>query len=178
MAIDPLVAPSAAEDVTGSVVSGKIDISGLIEAVAVYHPDSDHEIVTRAVALAEQAHKGQTRLTGDPYVAHSIAVAEIVAELGLDEISVASALLHDVVEDTDITLEEISRDFGPTVAAIVDGVTKIDRLSFSSKEAQQAATVRKMLVAMAKDWRVLVIKLADRLHNMRTLSVMAQWKQE
>ena len=86
-------------------------------------------------------------------------------------------MLHDVVEDTEVTLAEIEAEFGPAVAAIVDGVTKLDRLHFSSKEAQQAATVRKMLVAMAKDWRVLVIKLADRLHNMRTLSVMPEWKQ-
>ncbi|HUY07099.1 MAG TPA: bifunctional (p)ppGpp synthetase/guanosine-3',5'-bis(diphosphate) 3'-pyrophosphohydrolase [Acidimicrobiales bacterium] len=178
MAIDPLVAASVAEDAKGSDLPAQVDISGLFGAVAAYHPDSGHEMVTKAVMLAAKAHRGQTRLTGDPYVAHSIAVAQIVAELGLDETSVVSALLHDVVEDTDVTLAELSRDFGPTVAAIVDGVTKIDRLSFSSKEAQQAATVRKMLVAMAKDWRVLVIKLADRLHNMRTLSVMAEWKQE
>ena len=103
----------------------------------------------------------------------------IVAELGLDATSAAAAVLHDVVEDTEVTLAEIEAEFGSAVAAIVDGVTKLDRLHFSSaKEAQQAATVRKMLVAMAKDWRVLVIKLADRLHNMRTLSVMPEWKQQ
>ena len=100
-----------------------------------------------------------------------------MADLGLDARSVASALLHDAVEDTGLTLEHVTEEFGPEVGAIVDGVTKLDRLQFDSKEAQQAATVRKMLVAMAKDWRVLVIKLADRLHNMRTVAVMPDWKQ-
>ena len=104
-------------------------------------------------------------------------MAGIVADLGLDAQTVAAALLHDAVEDTGVTTEVIDRDFGPAVALIVEGVTKLDRLQFDSKEAQQAATVRKMLVAMADDWRVLIIKLADRLHNMRTLSVMPEWKQ-
>ena len=120
---------------------------------------------------------GQTRRSGEPYVTHPIAVAGIVADLGLDAQTVAAALLHDAVEDTGVTTEIIERDFGPDVARIVEGVTKLDRLQFDSKEAQQAATVRKMLVAMADDWRVLIIKLADRLHNMRTLSVMPEWKQ-
>ena len=123
------------------------------------------------------AHAGQLRRSGEPYITHPIAVAGIVADLGLDAMTVAAALLHDAVEDTGVTTEVIDRDFGPSVALIVDGVTKLDRLQFDSKEAQQAATVRKMLVAMANDWRVLIIKLADRLHNMRTLSVMPEWKQ-
>ena len=123
------------------------------------------------------AHAGQLRRSGEPYVTHPIAVAGIVADLGLDAQTVAAALLHDAVEDTGVTTEVIERDFGPAVAVIVEGVTKLDRLQFDSKEAQQAATVRKMLVAMADDWRVLIIKLADRLHNMRTLSVMPEWKQ-
>ena len=123
------------------------------------------------------AHAGQLRRSGEPYITHPIAVAGIVADLGLDAQTVAAALLHDAVEDTGVTTEIIERDFGPAVALIVEGVTKLDRLQFDSKEAQQAATVRKMLVAMADDWRVLIIKLADRLHNMRTLSVMPEWKQ-
>jgi GTP pyrophosphokinase len=106
-----------------------------------------------------------------------VAVAAIVAELGLDAQSLAAALLHDAVEDTGLTLEAIERELGPTVANVVDGVTKLDRLQFDSKEQQQAATIRKMLLAMASDWRVLLIKLADRLHNMRTLAVMPEWKQ-
>ena len=102
----------------------------------------------------------------------------IVADLGLDDVTIAAALLHDAVEDTGVTLDDLERDFGADVAAIVDGVTKLDRLQFDSKEAQQAATMRKMLVAMAKDLRVLLIKLADRLHNMRTIAAMPEWKQQ
>src|SRR5487761_972478 len=152
-------------------------IAPVIEELLRHRPSEDVTLVERAFDLASQAHHGQTRLSGEPYVAHSVAVGLIVAQLGLDATSAAAAVLHDVVEDTEVTLEQISQEFGSSVAAIVDGVTKIDRLHVSSREAQQAATVRKMLVAMANDWRVLIIKLADRLHNMRTLSVMPDWKQ-
>jgi len=141
------------------------------------HPGDDISLIVRAAETATVAHAGQLRRSGEPYITHPIAVAGIVADLGLDAMTVAAALLHDAVEDTGVTTEVIDRDFGPAVALIVDGVTKLDRLQFDSKEAQQAATVRKMLVAMADDWRVLIIKLADRLHNMRTLSVMPEWKQ-
>jgi GTP pyrophosphokinase len=141
------------------------------------HPGDDTSLIVRAAETATVAHAGQLRRSGEPYITHPIAVAGIVADLGLDAMTVAAALLHDAVEDTGVTTEVIDRDFGPAVALIVDGVTKLDRLQFDSKEAQQAATVRKMLVAMADDWRVLIIKLADRLHNMRTLSVMPEWKQ-
>jgi len=141
------------------------------------HPGDDTSLIVRAAETAAVAHTGQMRRSGEPYVTHPIAVAGIVAELGLDAQTVAAALLHDAVEDTGVTTEIIDRDFGPAVALIVEGVTKLDRLQFDSKEAQQAATVRKMLVAMANDWRVLIIKLADRLHNMRTLSAMPEWKQ-
>src|SRR5665213_887841 len=141
------------------------------------HPGDDTAMIVRAAETATLAHAGQTRRSGEPYITHPIAVAGIVADLGLDAQTVAAALLHDAVEDTGVTTEIIDRDFGADVALIVEGVTKLDRLQFDSKEAQQAATVRKMLVAMADDWRVLIIKLADRLHNMRTLSVMPEWKQ-
>ncbi|MGH9130214.1 MAG: RelA/SpoT family protein [Acidimicrobiales bacterium] len=136
----------------------------------------DLDLVRRAYRAAELAHAGQVRLSGDAYITHPLAVATVVAELGLDERSVAAALLHDAVEDTGMALSSVESEFGPEVAAIVDGVTKLDRLHFDSKEAQQAATMRKMLVAMAKDWRVLVIKLADRLHNMRTIAAMPEHK--
>ena len=131
----------------------------------------------RAGRTALAAHEGQFRRSGEPYITHPVAVATIVAELGLDAQTVAAALLHDAVEDTGLTLDSIRTTFGDGVARVVDGVTKLDRLQFNSKEAQQAATIRKMLVAMADDWRVLLIKLADRLHNMRTLAVMPEWKQ-
>jgi GTP pyrophosphokinase len=118
------------------------------------------------------------RSSGEAYINHPIAVARIVADIGLDEVSLAAALLHDAVEDTEITLEDVRQNFGDEVAMLVDGVTKLERLQFDSREAQQAATMRKMLVAMAKDMRVLVIKLADRLHNMRTLAGVPLEKQQ
>ncbi len=136
------------------------------------------DLVARAYQMAATAHVTQRRKSGEPYITHPLAVATIVAELGLDEITIAAALLHDAVEDTACTLADIEASFGAEVAAIVDGVTKLDRLRFDSKEAQQAATFRKMLVAMAKDVRVLIIKLCDRLHNMRTIAAIPAWKQE
>lgn len=148
-----------------------------LSALRVRYPKADVGLVRRAYQTAERAHAGQLRLSGEAYITHPLAVATVVAELGLDEVSVAAALLHDAVEDTALSLEEVEGELGPAVASIVDGVTKLDRLRFDSKEAQQAATMRKMLVAVAKDWRVLVIKLADRLHNMRTIAAMPEWKQ-
>src|SRR5580700_82175 len=149
----------------------------LLSEFAAHRPDDDASSILAAGRTALAAHDGQFRRSGEPYITHPIAVATIVAELGLDAQTVAAALLHDAVEDTGLTLESIESAFGPGVAKVVDGVTKLDRLQFDSKEAQQAATIRKMLVAMADDWRVLLIKLADRLHNMRTLAVMPEWKQ-
>ncbi len=152
----------------------------VLAAYARRHPtagDDELAAIMRAGEMARAAHRGQLRKSGEPYVTHPVAVAGLVADLGLDARSVAAALLHDAVEDTGMTLVDITEVLGAQVAAVVDGVTKLDRLQFDSKEAQQAATVRKMLVAMASDWRVLVIKLADRLHNMRTLAVMEPWKQ-
>jgi GTP pyrophosphokinase len=141
------------------------------------HPKGATALISRAYATAANAHTGQVRNSGEPYIEHPLAVASIVAELGLDDVSVAAALLHDAVEDTAVSIEEITDIFGPEVAAIVDGVTKLDRISFDSREEQQAASMRKMIVAMAKDLRVLIIKLADRLHNMRTIAAMPTWKQ-
>jgi GTP pyrophosphokinase len=154
------------------------EIAPLVDAFREHHPRIPTAMISRAYELARDAHSGQTRKSGEPYVQHPVAVAKIVADLGLDDVTISAALLHDAVEDTGVTLEDLTLAFGPDVAAIVDGVTKLDRLKFDSKEAQQAATVRKMLVAMAKDMRVLIIKLADRLHNMRTVAAMPAWKQE
>ena len=134
-------------------------------------------MISQAYDLAAAAHVGQTRRSGEPYIHHPLSVAQIVADLGLDDVTIAAALLHDSVEDTGVTLTDLASQFGDEVARIVDGVTKLDRVQFDSKEAQQAASMRKMLVAMAKDLRVLMIKLADRLHNMRTLGAMASDKQ-
>ena len=152
-------------------------IERLIGRFLEHHADGDVEIIRRAGFEAIKAHEGQLRRTGEPYVTHPIAVADIAADLGLDEVTITAALLHDAVEDTVITNEWLAKEFGPQVAAVVDGVTKLDRLEFDSKEEQQAATIRKMFIAMAQDWRVLLIKLADRLHNMRTISVMPMARQ-
>lgn len=128
--------------------------------------------------MARTAHASQNRSSGELYINHPIAVARIVADIGLDEVSIVAALLHDAVEDTEITIGDVESNFGSEVSAIVDGVTKLERLQFDSKEAQQAATMRKMLVAMARDLRVLMIKLADRLHNMRTIAAVSHDKQQ
>ena len=153
------------------------ELKDVLAAYRLRHPKAATTLVSRAYEVAEEAHRGQMRRSGDPYIQHPLAVATILADLGLDDVTLAAALLHDAVEDTGVSLDDIVRDFGPEVAAIVDGVTKLDRVSFDSKEAQQAATMRKMLVAMAKDIRVLLIKLADRLHNMRTIAAMPTDKQ-
>ena len=152
-------------------------IERLIGRFLEHHESGDVELIRRAGLVAINAHEGQLRRTGEPYVTHPIAVADITADLGMDEPTIAAALLHDAVEDTGVTTEWLAGEFGEQVAAVVDGVTKLDRLEFDSKEAQQAATIRKMFIAMAQDWRVLLIKLADRLHNMRTISVMPMNRQ-
>ncbi len=154
------------------------ELSPLLAVYRSRHPKAPVAMINKAYLTARRAHQHQVRGSGESYINHPIAVARIVADLGLDETSLAAALLHDAVEDTEITLAEVEKEFGPEVASIVDGVTKLERLQFDSKEAQQAATMRKMLVAMARDLRVLVIKLADRLHNMRTLAGMPIEKQQ
>ncbi len=155
-----------------------VEVAPLVDAFRAHHPKDATNLITRAYDVSAEAHRGQSRKSGEPYVTHPVAVARICADLGLDDVTIAAALLHDAVEDTGLTLEVVESDFGPEVARIVDGVTKLDRLTFDSKEAQQAASVRKMVVAMAKDLRVLIIKLSDRLHNMRTIAAMPAWKQE
>ena len=141
-------------------------LSKLLRTVRGNHPKSDLSIITEAYRVAEHAHRDQTRRSGEPYITHPIAVAQILADLGVTPPVVAAALLHDTVEDTDYTLEELTEQFGDEIALLVDGVTKLDKVQYG--DSAQAETVRKMIVAMTKDIRVLVIKLADRLHNART----------
>lgn len=159
------------------VVAGDV-LGPLLSDYRAKRPKADTALITRAYTVADQAHEGQFRKSGEPYITHPLAVAVILARMGLDDTTLAAALLHDAVEDTSVTLKDLETGFGIQVAQIVDGVTKLDRVKFASKEAQQAATVRKMLIAMAKDGRVLLIKLADRLHNMRTIAAMDVSKQE
>jgi GTP diphosphokinase / guanosine-3',5'-bis(diphosphate) 3'-diphosphatase len=153
------------------------ELTPLLAAYRERHPKAPVAMINQAYETARDAHRDQLRGSGESYINHPLSVARIVADLGLDDISLAAALLHDAVEDTEITLSDVERGFGSEVAQIVDGVTKLERLQFDSKEAQQAATMRKMLVAMARDLRVLIIKLADRLHNMRTIAGMPFEKQ-
>jgi GTP diphosphokinase / guanosine-3',5'-bis(diphosphate) 3'-diphosphatase len=154
------------------------EVAPLIATYRAVHPRANTSLITRAYEVAAEAHRNQVRKSGEPYINHPLAVAKIVADLGLDDVTIAAALLHDGVEDTQLTLEEVGAEFGAEVAAIVDGVTKLERVQFDSREAQQAATMRKMLVAMAKDVRVLIIKLSDRLHNMATVAALPESKQE
>jgi guanosine-3',5'-bis(diphosphate) 3'-pyrophosphohydrolase len=152
-------------------------LSALLKEVRSYNPKGDVRILEQAYHAAEQAHEGQSRKSGEPFIEHPLAVAGVLADLRLDTMTLAAALLHDTVEDTDVTLERIEQDFGDDVAHIVDGLTKLDRLEFKTRELAQAENVRKMIVAMAGDIRVLLIKLADRLHNMRTVEALSPGKQ-
>jgi len=148
----------------------------LIKTVRTTHPKADTRLIERAYDTAARMHAGQARRSGDPYITHPLAVATILAELGMNHETICAALLHDTIEDTDYTLDQLRRDFGDDIAALVDGVTKLDKVKYG--DAAQAETVRKMVVAMSRDIRVLVIKLADRLHNMRTLRYLPRAKQE
>ena len=156
--------------------TGPSELDPLIRTLRQYHPKSDVRLLQRAYETAAYLHRDQKRRSGDPYITHPLAVATILAELGMTAPTLSAALLHDTVEDTGYSLEELREDFGDEVADLVDGVTKLDRVTYG--ESSAAETVRKMVVAMARDIRVLVIKLADRLHNMRTLGFMPPEKQE
>ncbi|MBQ3275763.1 MAG: HD domain-containing protein, partial [Oscillospiraceae bacterium] len=149
----------------------------LADAILEHNPGVDLGRVRAAFEVADRAHAGQKRKAGTPYVTHCVAAAKICAEMGLDEDSIVAALLHDCIEDTALTHEDIARQFGTDVADIVEGVTKLTRVQFTSHEDEQMENLRKMLMAMAKDIRVILIKIADRLHNMRTMEYMAAHKQ-
>lgn len=142
------------------------ELNEILRLARLNHPKADISVIERAFAVAEEAHREQKRKSGEPYITHPLAVTQILAELGIGPTTLAASLLHDTVEDTDYKLDQLERDFGPEVAMLVDGVTKLDKVKFG--DHAQAETVRKMVVAMSKDIRVLVIKLADRLHNART----------
>ena len=151
----------------------------LIASVRKYHPSTDISLIEKAYNIAYEAHKGQVRKSGEPYIIHPLCVAIILAELELDKETIVAGLLHDVVEDTVMTDEEIRQEFGAEVALLVDGVTKLGQLSYDADKVEvQAENLRKMFLAMAKDIRVILIKLADRLHNMRTLKYMTPEKQK
>src|SRR5579859_5034242 len=147
-------------------------VLALKERVA-YLPEAQVAKVVRAYEVGAVAHEGQARKSGEPYITHPVAVARILAELGMDAETIIAAILHDTLEDTPLSRPELEAEFGTTVADLVDGVTKLDKVKFGSRQEAMAESFRKMLLAMARDLRVILIKLADRLHNMRTLAAMA-----
>jgi len=155
-----------------------VKLEELCEKVKSYNPSADLALVAKAYDFAAIAHAGQFRISGDPYIQHPLGVAHILTELELDAITIAASLLHDVVEDTKITLQDIQEEFNKEIALLVDGVTKLSRIEYKSKEEQQVENLRKMFFAMAKDIRVILIKLADRLHNLRTLKYLPVRKQK
>src|SRR5438876_2326512 len=147
-----------------------IRFEDLLEKVRAYAPEADVELLRRAYVFSAYEHRGQVRHSGEPYLIHPLAVANLLADMRLDAVAIAAGLLHDVVEDTLTTIERIKELFGPAVAHVVEGVTKISAITFSSSEERQAENFRKMLLAMVDDIRVILVKLADRVHNMRTLN--------
>ena len=152
-------------------------LEDLLEIIGTHSPGADLELIRKAYAFSEKAHVGQIRRSGDPYITHPLGVSSILAELRLDQPTIITGLLHDTVEDTSITLVDVEREFGPVVARLVDGVTKISLMTFKSTHEKQGENIRKMIVAMGKDVRVVLVKLADRLHNMRSLNHMPPDKQ-
>jgi GTP pyrophosphokinase len=169
-----------AEPLTGVSLVPATDVpqlDDLIAEVGLHHADVDADAIRRAYAFAEERHRDQTRRSGEAFITHPVGCARIAAGLGLDGEAIVAALLHDTVEDTGATKEEIQREFGKEVSQLVDGVTKLTRIHFESQEERQAENYRKLIISMSSDIRVLVIKLADRLHNMRTLSYMSKAKQ-
>ncbi|MGD8859307.1 MAG: bifunctional (p)ppGpp synthetase/guanosine-3',5'-bis(diphosphate) 3'-pyrophosphohydrolase [Myxococcales bacterium] len=155
-----------------------VPLTEILDKVRSYHENADADLINRAYVYAARMHQGQLRKSGDPYFIHPVSVAEIITQMHLDTPSLCAALLHDVVEDTEAAVEDVARDFGDEIAFLVEGVTKLGKVNFSSREDRQAESFRKMLLAMSRDIRVLLVKLADRLDNMRTLHYMTMDAQE
>src|ERR1700741_2653251 len=166
------VAPATAPARPAKPRAGMMRQYDLVEKVRSYNPDADEDLLNRAYVYAMKAHGAQTRASGDPYFSHPLEVAAILTGLKLDDATIVAALLHDTIEDTEATRAEIDQIFGHEIGALVEGLTKLKRLELVSREAKQAENLRKLLLAIADDVRVLLIKLADRLHNMRTLEFM------
>ncbi len=154
------------------------DIQRLVAKTREHFPKADLDVLREAYLFAEASHRGQVRASGEPYINHSVAVATVLVDLRLDPLTIAAALLHDVAEDTGVTLDEVRTRFGPEIAALVDGVTKLGKIEWKSREERQAENLRKMFLAMANDIRIVLIKLADRLHNMGTIQYLPAWKQQ
>src|SRR2546428_6619241 len=162
--------PSAFQDLPA-------DVQGLVARMREHSPKPDLAVSVDAYKLAAQAHHAQARACGEPYINHSVTVASTLVDLRLDPVTIAAALLHDVAEDTGVSLSEVQARFGVEIASLVDGVTKLGKIEWKSREERQAENLRKMFLAMASDIRIVLIKLADRLHNMRTIQYLPEWKQ-
>src|SRR5581483_3247985 len=180
---EPVTEPAAAARMrarlgrlAGSKTAPPAEVELLLKTLRANHPKADMRLVIRAYEVAERCHRGQMRRSGDPYISHPLAVATIAAELGMEPPTLCAALLHDTVEDTALSLADVSREFGEEVTRLVDGVTKLDKVRYG--DSAEAETIRKMVVAMARDPKVLIVKLADRLHNVRTISWLPQDKQQ
>lgn len=154
-----------------------IDVKSLVDHVRAYNPETNEELIRSAYSYGKQMHEGQTRHSGEPYFTHPIEVALIIAGQKLDDETIVTALLHDTIEDTKSTFGRVEEEFGSEVARLVDGVTKLTNLELSSTETKQAENFRKLFLAMSEDMRVILVKLADRLHNMRTIKFMTPEKQ-
>ena len=154
----------------------KMTIDDLIEKIKTYNPNVDETEIRSAYELARVNHQGQKRNSGEDYIIHPLHVAMILADMNMDSATIIAGLLHDTIEDTSVTYEDIEKKFGKEIAELVDGVTKLKKLNYKSKAEKQAENIRKMVLAMAKDIRVIIVKLADRLHNMRTLEYMTEAK--
>ncbi|MDD3898916.1 MAG: HD domain-containing protein, partial [Syntrophomonadaceae bacterium] len=150
----------------------------ILDRVKEYDPRADFDLIAKAYNYAVIAHGEQKRRSGEPYIIHPVEVALILTEIEMDSASICAALLHDVIEDTHFNYQNLEDEFGPEIALLVDGVTKLSRIDFKSREEAQAENLRKMFIAMARDIRVVLIKLADRLHNMRTLNFQPELKQK
>ena len=172
----PWPSSDAAEDHSSAGMKSSLD--AVRAELAEHFPQADLSAIDAAFLFATEAHEGQTRTSGEPYLTHPLAVARLLAELGLDPVAVTAAFLHDIPEDTEFALSDVEERFGEDVAKLVDGVTKLGKFSTLTHEEQQAENIRKMFLAMAEDIRVVLIKLADRLHNMRTLGALPIEKQQ
>src|SRR5919109_2941027 len=167
----------AEQVLTGPAERHREELEQLLDEVAEYNPEVDRDLLERAFSFGARAHEGQQRRSGEDFILHPLGVARILAELRRDDATLAAALVHDVVEDTASSIEEVRTEFGDEIARLVEGVTKLTRIHFASREQAQAENYRKMVMAMAEDYRVILIKLADRLHNMRTIEYLGKQKQ-
>ena len=154
------------------------DVKKLYEDLLGRYKNIDKQSLIKAFEIANKGHKNQKRYSGEPYITHPLSVAIYLSDLSMDIETITSAILHDLIEDTEITYDDLKKEFGSTVADIVDGVTKLDKINYNSKEEAKADGIRKMVVAMSKDIRVLILKLADRLHNIQTIDYLDDWKKE